>query len=365
MIRLLCLIVLGMFYGVPVFAATRPVDLSRSLSGKILIETESYDRLWYVNPDNHRRYYLKNVSGRIIIPSLPQRVVWRYVGQKDGLSHVLKDGARYDDLKKQGTPITDAKLRAIPMNTTQLVQDTAFAGVAYELLRDGKVVKGKNAGQILSPASMSKLVTALVLLDQSRLDWDKKIVINQDVLDYPVLLAGQDATSEIDLRLNDVVSTQDLWVAMLVASSNQAAIALVDNSGLSRKDFVAAMNAKVAALGLKHSIFFDPTGLDPHNVTTSHEMALIARTALNTPAISLATKKDGYVITTQQIPSHSVTVVDRNISLKTYKPDAAKTGFLVEAQRCVALKKGHDIIVVMHALSTKQRNKILDALTSI
>lgn len=383
----------------PVFAVND--SLAKRLNGRILLQVESYGRAWYVNPTDNTRYYLKDgamayeimsslglgisnsdlakipsdatgprnskltsrLSGRILLQVQNHGEAW-YVNPIDGRRYYLKDGeTAYSLMKKFALGVSNADLRAIPMNPSQIAQDTAFDDVAYALMRDGKIIAGKNENQILPPASMSKLVTALVLLDQTPLRWDRAIAITQAQLDYPASLVGDDTTSEVELSVGDAVSAYDLWIAMLVASSNQATMALVDSSGLSRKDFVEAMNQKAVSFGLQRTRFYDPTGLDAHNVTTPHEMAIIAKAAFSRPEISQATLRGDYTISTRNAPPRVIKVNDHNASLRIYQPDAVKIGFLIEAQRCVAMKKGEDIIVVMHARSMKERNKILDKLT--
>ncbi|OGL87502.1 hypothetical protein A3I40_01930 [Candidatus Uhrbacteria bacterium RIFCSPLOWO2_02_FULL_48_12] len=385
---------------VPTSALAADNSLAKRLNGRILLQVESYGRAWYTNPTNNTRYYLKDgatafgimrqlglgitnadlakiptdsekpqqnklaarLSGRILLQVESRGEAW-YVNPTNNRRYYLKDGeAAYKLMKKFALGVSSADLRAITMNPSQIVQDTAFDDVAYVLLRDGKIIAGKNENQILPPASMSKLITALVLLDQTTFKWDGETIITQVHLNYPSSLVDNDVTSEVEFKAGDIVSVYDLWVAMLVASSNQAAIALVDFSGLTRSEFAAAMNQKASALGLKRTIFFEPTGLDAHNVTTAREMALIAKAAFNRPEIAEATRQKDYLITTRQTPPRLIKVVDRNFSLQTYGADAVKTGYLVEAQRCAALKKGNDIIVIMHARSMKERNTILDQL---
>lgn len=428
-IFLLVTSVISIAFFVPASAFAADNSLAKRLNGRILLQVESYGRAWYVNPTNNTRYYLKDgataykimselglgisntnlakiptdatrprnsklasrLSGRILLQVESRGEAW-YVNPTDNRRYYLKDGeAAYKLMKKFALGVSNADLRAITMNSTQIVQDTAFDDVAYVLLRDGKIISGKNENQILPPASMSKLITALVLLDQTPanpvreltrgiepdpirssisngafsngVNWDQAITITQAQLDYPASLVGDDTTSEVKLQNGDVVSAYDLWVSMLVASSNQATIALVDSSGLSRKDFVKAMNQKAENLGLKRTRFYDPTGLDAHNVTTPYEMAIIAKAAFSKPEISQTTLRDDYTISTRNTPPREIKVNNHNASLRIYQPDAVKVGFLVEAQRCVALKKGEDIIVVMHARSMKERNRILDKLT--
>lgn len=394
-------IIIAFFTSAPTSAADD--SLVKRLSGRILLQTESYGRAWYITPTNGTRYYLKDgltayeimrtlglgitntdlakipttttgqrngklagrLSGRILLQVENRGEAW-YVNPLDGLRYYLKDGeAAYALMKKFALGVSNADLRTIPVNPSQIVHDTTFDDIAYALLRDDKIVAGKNENQILPPASMSKLVTALVLLDQTSLNWDREVIITQAQLDYPASLVNDDTTSEVEFSVGDVVSIYDLWVAMLVASSNQATIALVDSSGLSRRAFVDAMNQKTAELELKRTLFFEPTGLDAHNVTTPREMALIAKAAFSKPEIAEATRQNDYTITTRQTTPRTIKVIDRNFSLQTYGADAIKTGFLVEAQRCVAMKKGEDIIVVMHARSMKERNQVLDKLTKL
>lgn len=235
--------------------------------------------------------------------------------------------------------------------------------VTYIKLQDGKLVSSYQADKVLPPASMTKLMTALVILDQNP-DWSKKITITQEYLDYPKIFVGNDATSEVKFKLGDTVSVYDLWVAMLVASSNQSARALVDAVGVPYDTFLLKMNQKAKDLGLKKTIFKDVAGLSENTVTTAREMAVIADAAFSQSAILRASQVHNYTIvaTTADGLWHSIAVTDRNYSLQAFAPDAAKVGFLVEAQRTVSIKKGNAIVVVMHAMSMAQRNSILQKL---
>ncbi|MCR4280172.1 MAG: serine hydrolase [Candidatus Komeilibacteria bacterium] len=375
-------------------------ELKDTLSGRILLQVESYGRAWYVNPSDKTRYYLRDgneayslmrelslgitnsdlakiptqknqvsdtklvarVAGKILLQVEEHGEAW-YVDPKDGLRHYLRDGqAAYDIMRNLSLGITNVNLAKIPINDKQLVQDTTFADVAYTVLSNGQYVSGKNQNQILSPASMTKLMTALVLLDIQPPSTYKSVTITADHINYPVLQVGSDSTSEIDLKAGDTVSTYDLWVAMLIASSNQATIALVDNTGISRAEFIKAMNDKASQLGLTKTVFYEVTGLDAHNVTTPQEMATIAKNAFAQSIIMEIFSHKDYVIQTRQTPSRSINVLDRNYSLQKYGAEAAKVGYLIEAQRCVALIKDGNIVVIMHARSMAERNGILDGL---
>ncbi|MEK7584054.1 MAG: serine hydrolase [Patescibacteria group bacterium] len=388
-----------MLLAVPLVSFGAGQSLAERLSGRILLQVESYGRAWYVHPMDGTRYYLKDgatayeimrtlglgvtnadlekiptaagqaqdaglasrVAGRILLQVEERGEAW-YVRPENGLRYYMKDGAAaYGMMREFSLGISNDDLRAIPMNTTQVVHDTTFDDVAYIQVRAGEVIASQHADQILPPASMTKLMTALVFLDR-RIPWDTPVTITESQIAYPRYYAGMDATSEVDIALGDVVTVYDLWVALLVASSNQAAIALVDVSGMTREAFIAAMNEKATALGLTRTVFYDPSGLNAHNVTTPREMAVIAREAFSSFDIYRASQQDRYSFQTRNVAPRQITVTDRNYTLQDFNVDAAKTGFLDEAQRCVSLKRKNDIVVVMHARSMSERNQILHAL---
>ncbi|MFA7286182.1 MAG: serine hydrolase [Patescibacteria group bacterium] len=383
-------------------AAPSSVPLNVRLAGRIVLQVESYGRAWYIEPLTSTRYYLKNgetayqlmrtlglgisssnlatiptdteptrqtilgsrLAGRILLDVEQNGEAW-YVNPLDGRRTYLKDGtAAYELMRAKALGIKNTDLATIPTSPNQLVPDTAFNSVAYAKVVNGTLLTGSDAQHRLPPASMTKLLTALVLIDHGIASkWDDTVAVTQFHLSYPISVVGDDTTSEVNLKVGDVLTKRDLWWAMLIASSNQATIALVDSSGLTRNEFIAAMNAKIKQLGLTQSEFFDPTGLSAENVTTPYEMALIAEAAFANADIAAPSNTGTYIINTQNAPSRKITVADRNYSLRTYGAEAAKTGFLVEAQRCVSLKVNGSIIVIMHARSMTERNTILTQLT--
>lgn len=396
----LLLTVVSLLFPIISQAATAE-NLAQTLKGRILLQVESYGRAWYVDPINQERYYLKDgytayeimrsmslgitnanlnkipttkgqkadiklvnrLKGRILLQVEKNGEAW-YVNPVDGLRYYLRDGeAAYELMRKFALGITNKDLKTIPINKKQIIHDTCFDDVAYVKYDGINFSNEYYADQILPLASLSKLMTALVLLDINP-DWNKKITITAEHIQYPKNYVGNDATSEIDLAVGDTMSFYDLWQAMLVSSSNQAAAALVDSTGLTVSKFAKLMNEKSQQLGLSKTIFFDVAGLDSHNVTTPREMAIIAYEAFNKSRIQEAGENKNYIINAVDIKGQTkeIKVLDRNYSLQKFNPQASKTGFLDEAQRTVAVKKDGQIIVIMHALSMNQRNSIIDKL---
>ncbi|MFA6253072.1 MAG: hypothetical protein WCV69_02850 [Patescibacteria group bacterium] len=379
-----------------VLAATS--TLAQSYAGKFIIQSESYDRLWYVDPQEKNRYVLKNSSGimdlfkqkatgisnkdlakikttakgasnakltnrfrgQFLLAVENKGEVW-YVDPVTGIRYFLKDGqSAYDFFVSKATKLKNKDLIKIPVTTKQVVASYTFDNVTYAVYDDGVYQAGAYAEEILPIASLSKLMTALVLLDHQP-DWQKKITITPEQIYYPKIYVGNDATSEVNIKAGQIISFYDLWVAMLLASSNQSAVALAESTGLSRADFVKEMNAKAKTLGLTKTIFYDIAGLDEGNVSTAKEMAQIAAVAFSHDEIMSATAKGQYTMTLLNIDGNATTTqaVNRNTSLMAFGPEAAKSGFLVEAQRTAVLKKGTKVIAILHARSMAERNKII------
>ncbi len=395
--KIICLVLVSFIFVGAANAASLP--LAKRFSGRFLLQTELYGRIWYVNPNDSQRYYINkgaegyrtlldlslNISEKDL-SKIPEnknqrgdtKLVSRlsgmllYLESKNELWYLspvtkLKYLINQDDpttsLRTLVCGINNKNLGQIPMNSTQIAFDGTFTGVAHVKFDGEKFSNEYYADKILPPASMTKLMTALILTDL-KFDFNQLIQITQEEIEYPIYYAGDDKTSEIDLAAGDWVSGKDLFVALLVASSNQSAAILADATGLSREEFVGLMNKKAQELGLKKTIFHDVSGLDSHNLTTPKEMALIAQAAFSKPEIANTSIIRQYTISAQDkdLRLKNIDVANRNYSLLDFNPDGVKTGFLVEAQRTAVIKKGDDILVVMHANSMNERNKIFNNL---
>ena len=401
--KLLLFIIIGQFIW-PLSTKAASPDLSQKLAGKILLQVESYGRAWYVHPVEQTRYYLKDgasaydimrkyslgisdkdlakiktASGQSYDYKLTERLkgyillqveshgeAW-YVHPDTGIRYYLKDGpAAYDIMRELSLGISNSDLDQIPVSDKQIVSSYSFDDVAYARYENGVFQEGYFEDKILPIASLSKLMTALVLLDLEP-NWNKKLTITSAQINYPKEYVGEDKTSEVNIVAGQTVSFYDLWVAMLLASSNQSAVALAESTGLSRVEFVDKMNAKAKELGLEKTIFYDIAGLDASNVSTAKEMALIAQEAFSKSEIVEASAKGQYTIYADNTDGteSEIAVVNRNYSLMAYGLEAAKTGFLIEAQRTAVFKKGDQIFSILHARSMPERNEVVEKLLKI
>ena len=137
--------------------------------------------------------------------------------------------------------------------------------------RDGAVLFAKKPDAERSVASTTKLMTALLALEEAEPD---------DVFTAPAYDA-MPAESRINLREGERMTVQDLLEALLLESANDAAVALAENISGSREAFVEEMNGRAAELGLDHTSYANPIGLDEEgNYSTARDLATLARTLL-------------------------------------------------------------------------------------
>lgn len=137
----------------------------------------------------------------------------------------------------------------------------------------GEVLFKKNEYERRPIASLSKLLSALVLLEKNP-DWQSTTTIKKDPdVDDAHFLNGE------------TYFLGDVWDAALVASSNQAILTLVDATFVDRASFVVRMNEKAMELGMRDSVFVEPTGLSSENISTASDVVLLLDEALRNTKI--------------------------------------------------------------------------------
>jgi len=206
-------------------------------------------------------------------------------------------------------------------------------------LRSGIILYEKNSLEPVLPASTSKIITALVAMDH----FDR-----EDQLSVPLLtVEGQ----KIGLIEGEILSAEDLLYALLVSSANDAAEVLAANYPGGRDLFVAAMNIKAQQLGLKNSLFLNPTGLDQEGqATTAHDLVKTSFYAMQNPIFEkiVATKTYNIVNSDGEVryKLHNINQLLGNIEgvrgIKTGKTDGAMENLLTCIER-----DGNQIIIAV------------------
>ncbi|MBU0706797.1 serine hydrolase, partial [Patescibacteria group bacterium] len=189
----------------------------------------------------------------------------------------------------------------------------------------GEVLYEKNSDTVRSIASLTKLMTALVFLDNNP-GWETVVELQSDDMTYGAKLYAS---------VGETLTTQDLFNTMMIGSANNAARALARSTGLSEEEFVAQMNQKAISLGMADTTFTDPTGLDVTNQSTAQDLIKLTNKALSNFLISQTSTSVAYnfsMINTGRY--HHI----KNTNLLVQESDlyllGGKTGYLDEAGYC-------------------------------
>ncbi len=207
----------------------------------------------------------------------------------------------------------------------------------------GEVVVDKNSEEVTPIASITKLMTAMVILDR-QLDLDEPITISREDIDS---LKG----TRSRLRPGNVLTRGELLLIALMASENRAAAALGRTYPGGLEPFIAAMNAKASALGMHDSRFVDPTGLSPYNVSSARDLAKLVRAAHDYSVIRDYTTRTRATVRASE-RGRPLTYVNTNSLVRGHRWDVglSKTGYISEAGRCLVMRvrlASRDLIVVL------------------
>lgn len=153
------------------------------------------------------------------------------------------------------------------------------AGIVMDL-DSGAVLFAQNIHVQEYPASITKLLTALIVVENASMD--EQVTFSHDAV-YNV---ESGSGNKLQLEEGDVLSVKDCLYVMLLQSSNQAANALAEHVGGSREAFADMMNEKAASLGCRESHFVNPSGLnDPEQLTSAYDMAQIGAAVFGNPTL--------------------------------------------------------------------------------
>jgi D-alanyl-D-alanine endopeptidase (penicillin-binding protein 7) len=197
---------------------------------------------------------------------------------------------------------------------------------------EGNVIQSVNADQQRSIASITKLMTAMVVLD-----------------------AGQD----LDEKINGVTRLELLQL-MLVKSDNAAADKLCENYVSGKPGCIAAMNWKAWTLGLQSTHYADPSGLNVMNVSTAQELVKIVIAASSYPVIVKASNtSEGKIVTQNKKKKRYFAFHNTNPLVATKDFIVSKTGYIRASGGCIVMmldtKIGRRIVVLLNSKNTKTR----------
>ncbi|OOM11860.1 D-alanyl-D-alanine carboxypeptidase family protein [Clostridium saccharobutylicum] len=237
------------------------------------------------------------------------------------------------------------------------------AGCALIDASSGQMLYGKNENTQYEPASTTKVMTALIVLEKCKLN--DEVTIQQDV--------DREDGTRIGLKKGDVLTVHELLLGLLLDSGNDAADALAYHVSGSIDEFAKLMNAKAKELGATNTNFKNPSGLpDPQHLTTPHDLALFLREAVNNQDFIKISTTSSYTIAMRNDPQRIINLYNKNYminkSSKFYYPNAlcGKNGYTIKAnQTYVASAKKDDHILVASFLYAVDKNQNFEDMKTV
>ena len=249
-------------------------------------------------------------------------------------------------------------LLLMPMHINANEEFASHAQSAYLIeATTGKVLYDKNGEEKLYPASMTKMMSLILVyeaIDSGDLKLDEILTISEN--------AASMGGSQVFLQPNEQMKVSDLLKSVCISSANDAMVALAERLSGSVSEFVSKMNEKGKELSLVNTNFANTTGLhDENHYSCAKDMALIAKKLLEVGKEELLTITSTYDAYIREDTANPFWLVNTNKLVKHVEGvDGLKTGFTQEALSCITVtaKKGdlRLIGVVMKEPDSKTRN---------
>lgn len=231
-----------------------------------------------------------------------------------------------------------------PVSKNISAPQVTATGIYITDLKTGQVLLEKNAHTRLKPASLTKIMTALVAMDYYN---DDSILLVKN---------GQSANGNtVKLRKGDKLIASDLFYALLVPSGNDAAVTLAENYPGGYQAFISRMNAKVTEMNLQNTHFVNVSGVESQNhYISAFDITVLARAALARPQFSsiVSTQK----ITLKSLRGNIYPLETTNVLLGQPGIFGVKTGWTPEAGECLVIlveRDNHSVLISI--LNSKDR----------
>jgi len=239
----------------------------------------------------------------------------------------------------------------VKINEDSLGIKTTATNVIVADLATGKILFEKKADEARAIASITKLMTALVFLDNNP-GWDEVVTVRD------ALVIGNN-----NFYSGERVKVKDLFSSALIGSDNTAARNLAYATGMGLDEFVVKMNEKAQAMELDEASFVDPVGLDPKNRASALDVVKILRSIVEYEEVTAVTTKKFHEFRSVSGDYHYIKttndLLSSFINKKPYSVLAGKTGSLLAAGYCLAMAVENDgnavLIVSLNSESDSAR----------
>ena len=240
--------------------------------------------------------------------------------------------------------------------SNEFIDITAEAAIIMDY-DSGKILWEKNSSEKLYPASITKIMTGIVAIEN--------VTDLNEIVKIPRNASGTNS-SFFPFKTGDRISIMDLLKAALINSNNNATIAIAEYVSGSESDFVKLMNEKAREIGARDTFFQNTNGLDtkyPEHKTTAMDLAIIAKYCMNNELFrKIISIKNDYII----INDKKVDIFNTNILLFFDYIKGIKTGFTKNAGHCLVLyseRQGLKLITVV--LKSEDNKRAADMLKLI
>ena len=224
---------------------------------------------------------------------------------------------------------------ALPANASRFNQLDGNPGLRSESAmvvgEDGSVIYGKDENTVRPIASITKLMTAMVIVD-SGISLDEKITVTKEDRDLVQLTGSR-------LEYGATLSREQMIMLAVMSSENRAATALGRTYPGGMTAFVEAMNVKARMLGMSNSRFADPAGLHVKNQSTASDLAKMVNAAYGYPLIRKASTTTRMEVRPYRGRGPLVYGnTNRLLKNESWDIDVSKTGYIMEAGRCLVMR---------------------------
>ncbi|MDP3900302.1 MAG: RlpA-like double-psi beta-barrel domain-containing protein [bacterium] len=258
------------------------------------------------------------------------------------------------------------RIMGIKIDQIGLLPEVASVAAVVKDVDTDEIIYEKNIDQALPLASLTKLISASVFLDTNP-DFEKIVAYKN--IDEEITHAHVDKYEAARLRIadNDELKIKDLFYTSLMASTNNTVETLVRVSGLERGDFINKMNEKVHSWGATSTVFIEPTGLAPQNVSTVSNYVIISKEVLkDIRLLEVTTLKEYAFETIKEKKKFNIRNTNRLLADDFYIT-GGKTGYLDEAGYCLMTKAkfaDRNLVAVLFGARTRDQsfNEVADLL---
>ena len=251
----------------------------------------------------------------------------------------------------------------IPVSALTIKNPNFELNVKSAVLMDaetGTVLYSKNHKEALPPASVTKIMTLLLVferIEEGNLNFDDELTASE----YASSMGG----SQVFLKAGEKITVEELVKCVIIASANDAAVTLAEHIGGTIENFVLMMNNKALTLGMKNTRFENVTGLDDSvetHLTSAYDIALMSKALIKYDKV-----KEYATIWMDTIRNGEFGLTNTNRLVRYYKGiTGLKTGYTAKSGYCIsATAKRGDIeliAVVMGAESSQERNECVSKL---